>query len=93
MILKFLRYFAVSFSLFSRIPMPRFVWKEEDMSYAFVFFPLVGALIGGLILLLNLPERMSDISLAVRVLLISTDTWIRRMRCDPMLPRNEDRRS
>jgi len=69
MILKFLRYFAVSFSLFSRIPMPRFVWKEEDMSYAFVFFPLVGALIGGLILLLNLPERMSDISLAVRVLL------------------------
>lgn len=37
----------IAFSLYSRIPVPQFTWKEEDMKYVFCFFPWVGALIGG----------------------------------------------
>ena len=32
----------IAFSMYSRIPMPMFEWKEEDMKYAMCFFPLVG---------------------------------------------------
>lgn len=37
---------AVAFSMYSKIPMPRFVWKSEDMKYHLCFFPWIGALIG-----------------------------------------------
>lgn len=46
-----LRSLAIAFSLYSRIPMPQFIWKEEDMKYTLCFFPWVGAVIGGLVLL------------------------------------------
>ena len=32
--------------MYSKIPMPRFVWKSEDMKYHLCFFPWIGALIG-----------------------------------------------
>jgi len=35
--------------MYSRIPVPQFAWKEEDMKYTFCFFPWVGAVIGGCI--------------------------------------------
>lgn len=38
--------FFIAFSLYSRIPVPQFPWKEEDMKYALCFFPWVGAVIG-----------------------------------------------
>lgn len=45
---KILKPLAVAFSLYSKIPMPRFAWNSSDMKYHFIFFPLVGALIGAL---------------------------------------------
>lgn len=47
--MKVLRWIAVSFSMFSRIPMPRFKWVEDDMSHCLTFFPWVGAVIGLLV--------------------------------------------
>ncbi|MBR3307594.1 MAG: adenosylcobinamide-GDP ribazoletransferase [Lachnospiraceae bacterium] len=44
--MKILRWMAVSFSLYSRIPVPRFKWTEEDMAHSLIFFPWVGAVIG-----------------------------------------------
>jgi len=36
----------VAFSLYSRIPMPIFEWKEEDMKHNLVFLPWIGGCIG-----------------------------------------------
>ena len=47
-----LRTIAVTFAQYSRIPMPRFEWKEKDMCYSMAAFPLVGVVIGVLWLLL-----------------------------------------
>lgn len=49
--MKFLRSFCVAFSLYSKIPMPQFAWKKEDMQYQFIFFPWVGGVIGFVLLL------------------------------------------
>lgn len=38
--------FFIAFSIYSRIPMPQFAWKEEDMKYMLCFFPWVGGVIG-----------------------------------------------
>ena len=38
----------VAFSMYSRIPMPRFNWNSKDMKYHLIFFPWVGAVIGAL---------------------------------------------
>ena len=46
--MKLLKAIAVAFAQYSRIPMPRFEWKEEDMRYSIAAFPLVGAVIGAL---------------------------------------------
>ena len=46
-----LRGIAVAFSMYSRIPMPRFKWNEKDMRYHLIFFPLVGAVIGAIVYL------------------------------------------
>lgn len=43
------RSFVIAFGTYSKIPMPHFEWKEEDMRYALCFFPFVGAVIGGLL--------------------------------------------
>ena len=44
--MRILRTIAVTFAQYSRIPMPRFDWKEEDMTYSMSVFPWVGAVIG-----------------------------------------------
>lgn len=41
--------FFIAFSLYSAIPVPQFVWKEEDMRYVLCFFPWVGAVAGALV--------------------------------------------
>lgn len=43
----------VAFSMYSKIPMPQFEWKEEDMHYMLCFFPWVGAVIGACLYLWN----------------------------------------
>ena len=37
--------FFIAFSIYSKIPVPQFAWKEEDMRYTLCFFPWVGAVI------------------------------------------------
>ena len=44
--MKLLRTIAVTFAQYSRIPVPGFEWKEEDMKYSMSVFPWVGAVIG-----------------------------------------------
>lgn len=44
----------IAFSMYSRIPMPRFIWEEEDRKRAMCFFPMVGAVTGGLFFLVFL---------------------------------------
>ena len=46
-----LRSLASAFLMYSRIPMPQVEWKEENRRYALCFFPIIGAVIGVLILL------------------------------------------
>lgn len=40
-----------AFSMYSRIPMPQIEWKEENRRYSLCFFPLIGAVIGAILLL------------------------------------------
>ena len=42
-----------AFLMYSRIPMPQVEWKEENRRYSLGFFPLVGAVTGGLLILLR----------------------------------------
>lgn len=44
----FFRNLIVAFSLYSKIPMPHFVWEKDDMKYNLAFLPLVGAVIAAL---------------------------------------------
>ncbi len=47
--MKILKNLAAAFSLYSRIPMPRFELDDEDSSGVIAFLPLVGALVGGVL--------------------------------------------
>lgn len=49
-----LRSLFSAFLMYSRIPMPKCEWKEENRRYSLGFFPLVGAVIGALIILWRL---------------------------------------
>ena len=44
--MKLIRSCIVSFSMYSKIPMPQFKWNDDDMKYMLVFFPWIGAVIG-----------------------------------------------
>ncbi len=48
-----LKSFFIAVSIYSKIPVPQFEWKEKDMNYMFCFFPWIGALIGGSIYFWN----------------------------------------
>ncbi len=45
-----LKSFASAFLMYSRIPMPAVEWKEENRRYALCFFPCIGAIIGGVLI-------------------------------------------
>ncbi|SFP44265.1 cobalamin-5'-phosphate synthase [Butyrivibrio proteoclasticus] len=47
-----LKSIAIAFSMYSRIPMPVFEWKKENMKYSICFFPFVGLVISFIISLL-----------------------------------------
>ena len=51
--MRIIKNIIVAFSLYSRIPMPIFEWKEEDMKHNIIFLPWIGAVIGGICLGLN----------------------------------------
>ncbi len=42
------RALIIAFSLYSKIPMPHMEWKDEDMRWVMIFFPLVGVVIGAI---------------------------------------------
>ena len=44
---------CVAFSMYSKIPMPRVEWNEKKYEIRNVLFPLVGTVIGGLMLLVR----------------------------------------
>ena len=49
-----LRSLLSAFLMYSRIPVPQVEWKEENRRYSLGFFPLVGAVTGGLVFLWRL---------------------------------------
>ena len=44
--MRIIKSFFIAVSMYSKIPVPQFVWEEKDMQYIFCFFPWIGALIG-----------------------------------------------
>ena len=52
-LVRIIKSFIIAFSTYSRIPMPRVEWKEEDMKYVFCFFPFVGVVTGILFFVWN----------------------------------------
>ena len=44
--MRMIKSMIIAFSMYSKIPMPQFEWKDEDMKYMLCFFPWVGAVIG-----------------------------------------------
>ncbi|MBP5197870.1 MAG: adenosylcobinamide-GDP ribazoletransferase [Lachnospiraceae bacterium] len=44
--MSLLKSIAISFSLYSKIPMPVFEWDEDNYKHAIAFLPLIGAVIG-----------------------------------------------
>ena len=73
-----LRTIAVTFAQYSRIPMPRFEWKDKDMRYSMAAFPLVGVVTGLLWLLLygftvkvSMPAAASALLLAAVPLIVT----------------------
>ena len=71
--MRIIRWMAAAFSLYSRIPMPHFTWREDDTAHSILFLPLIGAVIGGLVFWINIPARLplgwGALPAAVRVLL------------------------
>lgn len=49
--MTFLRSLAAAFLMYSKIPMPRVEWRDENRRYALCCFPLIGVVVGGLFLL------------------------------------------
>lgn len=44
--MRMIKSVIIAFSMYSKIPMPQFEWKDEEMSYMLCFFPWVGAVMG-----------------------------------------------
>lgn len=44
--MRILKAMVIAFSIYSKIPVPQFEWKEKDMEYMLCFFPWVGGVIG-----------------------------------------------
>lgn len=64
-----LKAFVIAFSIYSKIPVPQFEWKEEDMRYMLCFFPWIGTVIGGCVYLWNCLCGIFSIGEICRVLI------------------------
>ena len=47
--MRLLRSACIALSMYTRLPVPQFPWKDEDMQYAICFFPLAGGLTGAVL--------------------------------------------
>lgn len=45
--MKYLRACIIAFAMYSKFPMPKTEWEEENMKYVMCFFPFVGIVVGG----------------------------------------------
>jgi adenosylcobinamide-GDP ribazoletransferase len=76
--MRFVRSMIISFSLYSRIPMPVFKWDEKDMAHAIAFLPFTGAVIGLIsyafleaAMALSLPVAVQEILLSLIPLVVT----------------------
>lgn len=67
--MRVLKAFTIAFSTYSKIPMPQFEWKEEDLRYSLCFFPWVGAVTGWLVWLWFQAALVFDINTFTYVLI------------------------
>ena len=75
--MKILRTIAVTFAQYSRIPVPRFEWKEDDMHLSMSVFPWVGAVIGGLFFaVFRLAEMLSVPAAAAAMFMTAVPLFI-----------------
>jgi adenosylcobinamide-GDP ribazoletransferase len=56
---------VISFAMYSKIPMPKVEWSKENMKYTMCFFPLIGVIIG---ILMMLWDRVSNVLEAGEIL-------------------------
>ena len=56
------RAMVISFAMYSKIPMPKVDWTEENMKYSMCFFPAVGMVIGALVALWGWFGQISGMS-------------------------------
>ncbi len=55
--------------MYSKIPVPGFKWKDDDMAHSLVFFPFVGIVIGALVTVLNVLPVSAVLPVAVRIII------------------------
>ena len=64
-----LKSLIIAFSIYSKIPVPQFEWKEEDMKYMLCFFPWIGAVIGGCVYFWNYLCGIYDVGKMCHILI------------------------
>ncbi len=69
---------CIALAMYSKIPVPQFEWKDEDMRYAMVFFPVVGVVIGALELVwlwiaeaLHLTDLLQAVGMTILPILVT----------------------
>lgn len=64
---------VIAISMYSKIPMPKVEWNEKNMKYVMCFFPVVGAVIGALIVCIGrllLASKMGNLFFAAVMTLL-----------------------
>lgn len=67
--MKIIRNIIVSFALYSKIPMPIFEWKKEDMEFNIAFLPLVGLVLGAVEFIAYYLLSMLGLNIIVKALI------------------------
>lgn len=62
--------FIIAFSMYSKIPMPKTDWKKDNMKYVMCYFPLIGAVIGGLVYMWSYMDRVLSMSQTFQTVII-----------------------
>lgn len=71
MVMRIIKNIIVAFSLYSRIPMPVFEWKEEDMKHNLIFLPWIGGVIGAICFGVNILFGLKELPLICRLAVFS----------------------
>ena len=64
-----IRSFVIAFSMYSKVPMPRYEWSEKNARYVMCFFPFVGLLTGALCALAYYGMSLLSFPLVAKTLL------------------------